>query len=165
MTGVFPVADDPVAPSYPPAPESSAFLALVQSVTGASQYLIEITAYKGGEARSGGLWTVAEGPMSAVPGGVGVDVGEIEVLLGDRSWMGDASDPARANKFYEGRVKVPLLMERTMPLLPEEDRRVQRQFGEIEIANGDGELDALVRSYAVDGRQVRVLFGPAEELS
>jgi hypothetical protein len=47
-----------------------------------------------------------------------------------------------------------------MPLLPEEARRWQRQFGEIEIANGDGALDSLVNSYAIDGRRVRVLLGP-----
>lgn len=68
--------------------------------------------------------------------------------------------PQKANVFYEGRVTVPLVMERQMPLLPEEPRRVQRQFGEIEIANGDGQLDDVVQSYAVDGRRVVVKFGP-----
>ena len=71
-----------------------------------------------------------------------------------------AATVTNANAYYEGRVTGPLAAVRQIPIRPEEDRRVQRQLGEIVIANGDGELDPVVKSYAVDGRQVRVLYGP-----
>ncbi len=77
-----------------------------------------------------------------------------------RGYEGTSIDGAKANAWYEGRVPLPLLMERTMPLLPEEERRALRQFGLLEIGNADGALDAILQSYAVDGRRVRVLFGP-----
>ncbi|WP_422363188.1 hypothetical protein [Pyruvatibacter mobilis] len=64
------------------------------------------------------------------------------------------------NIHYEGRVRTPVRTSRAVPILPEDPPRIRREFGEIEIDNGDGELDAVVQSYAVDGRNIRVLFGP-----
>lgn len=160
MLGVFPLATEPVSKGYPPAAVPAALFELIEAADGAGQYLVEIIAYKGGEARSGGLWTLAEGPLATVPTGGGVTVGQVTLRYADRHWMGDPDAAQKANTFYEGRVTSPLVMERNMPLLPEQARRVQRQFGIIEIANGDGQLDSIVQSYAVDGRRVRVLFGP-----
>jgi len=124
------------------------------------QYLVEITAFAGGEGRSGGIATIAEIPLADLPKGGAVTGIEAVFRYADRHWAGEPTDPSMANVFYEGRVTVPLVMERQMPLLPEEERRVQRQLGNIEIHNADGALDELV-TYAVDGRAVRVLFGPA----
>lgn len=157
---VFAMAVEPMVRSYPPAPQSAPFLALVKESTGEGQYLVEINAYKGGENRSGGLWTMGEGPMAAVQGGVGTTAGEVTLRYADRHWIGAPTDADEPNTYFEGRVTAPLLIDRAMPLVPEQERRSQRQFGSIEIANGDGELDSIVRSYALDARQVRVLFGP-----
>jgi hypothetical protein len=46
-----------------------------------------------------------------------------------------------------------------MNAVPEGDRRVTIELGNFEISNGDGELDAVVRGYSVDGRRIRVLLG------
>lgn len=156
----FPVATEPMVRAPGPSPQSSPFVQLVQRPDGNGQYLVEITAYKGGEARSGGLATLAEIPLATIPKGGGVDIGQVTFTYADRDWIGDPDDASKPNAYYEGRVSVPLVMERNMPLLPEEERRVQRQFGMIEIANGDGALDTILQSHAVDGRRVRVLFGP-----
>jgi len=156
---VFPLATLPLASSYPPNPSAAPFLALLLE-GGAGQYLVEIDAYKGGEARSGGLWTLTQGPLADIPQGGGVNVGLVTLRYGDAHWIGEPGDTRQPNVFYEGRVTAPLTLERRMPLLPEEARRVQRQFGDIEIANGDSALDPVLQSYAVDGRRVRVLFGP-----
>lgn len=157
---VFPLATVPLTSSYPPSPQASAFFETVTRPDAEAQYLIEIVAYKGGEARSGGLATLTEIPMATIPKGGGVDIGQVTFAYADSDWVGAPTDPVKPNTYYEGRVSVPLVMERFMPLLPEEERRVQRQFGQIEIANGDGALDPILQSYAVDGRRVRVLFGP-----
>lgn len=157
---VFPIASEPLARSYQPNPVDAAFEALIESSDGKGQYLVEITAYLGGEARSGGLATLAEIPLASNPVGSGVDTGLVTLLYADKHWVGEPSATVNANIYYEGRVSDPLTASRRIPIKPEEGRRVQRQLGEIVIANGDGELDPVVQSYAVDGRQVRVMFGP-----
>lgn len=160
MTGVFPTGVEPVAVSFPPAPESSDYLAFINSADGAGQYLIEITAFKGGEVRSGGLATIGEIPTATIPTGGGVNIGEVELLFSDRSWVGDPTDADKPNVYYEGRAEIPLVNERAIPIFPEGDRRVRKQVGFIRLANHDGALDSIVRSYAVDGRQTRVRYGP-----
>jgi hypothetical protein len=148
----------PMSTAPGPAPLPAAFLEALISPNG--QYLVEIAAYKGGEARSGGLATWTEIPLTTIPKGGGTNVGQVSLRYADKHWVGDPDDADHPNLFYEGRVNVPLTLVRAMPILPEEDRRSRRQFGQIEIANGDGALDPILQSYAVDGRRVRVLFGP-----
>lgn len=155
----FALAEAPLVTAPGPSLQSSGFYRVITSQD-PGVFLVEFIGYKGGEAISGGLWTVAEGPLASVEGGVGVDVGQVTFKYGDNHWVGSPTDTMQPNIFYEGRVTVPLLKEATAPILPEEARRVQRQFGSIEIANGDGALDAVIQSYAVDGRRVKVLFGP-----
>lgn len=157
---VFPLATTPLVTAFPPSPLNAAFVDLIVTPAAHGQYLLEIIAYRGGEARSGGLAGLAEIPLASTPPGSGVSTGQITLLFADQHWIGEPSDADKPNTFYEGRMTVPLVLERQMPLLPEEERRVQRQFGLIEIANGDGYMDNLVQSLAVDGRQARVLFGP-----
>ena len=157
---VFPLATEPLAKSFPPAPQSSAFEQITARSDDPAQYLVEIVGYKGGEVRSGGLATLAEIPLASVPAGGGINAGQVTLPYADRHWVGAPTDTVKPNEYYEGRVEVPLIMERQMHIDPARPRRVQRQFGSIRIANGDGALDSIVRSYAIDGRQVRVLFGP-----
>jgi hypothetical protein len=52
------------------------------------------------------------------------------------------------------------VISRAAPVMPEASPRIRREFGEVEISNGDGELDSVVQSYAIDGRNVVVKFGP-----
>lgn len=184
---LFPLGSKPLGQAPGPQPSTPAFVEFINSFDGEGQYLVEITGYKGGELRSGGFATFGQIPLGSIPKGGGVDPGEITLRYADRHWVGepavaeaftfqDGSDftfqdgstfqlnstasVTNPNIYYEGRVSVPLLMERRMPLLPEEARRVQRQFGAIEILNGDGELDTFVQALAIDGRQTRVLYGP-----
>lgn len=126
------------------------------------QYLVEITAFKGGGSASGGGGMLQLGVGGLAMGGLtSVSVGEaVELHYADAHWTGAHDDPAKPDTFYEGRVTVPLVIDRTMPLLPEEPRRVQRSFGFVELANIDGALDSIIANYAVDGRKVRVLAGP-----
>ena len=156
----YPLATEPFVRSIGPPVLPSAFIDLVNEAQSLAQFLVEIKAYKGGEARSGGLSTVSEIPVASHPLDAGVDIGQVNLSYADKHWTGSPTDADKPNEFYEGRVNVPLALERFMPLLPEESRRVQRQFGDIQIANGDGSLDPIVQAYAVDGRQVRVLLGP-----
>ena len=161
MTGVFPLAQEAVARSYPPVVTPSAFQALIESADSEMQFLVEITTYRGGESRSGGLWTLAEGPLAAVPGAVGTSgAGQVTLLYADKDWAGAPSDADKPNTYYEGRATVPIVLDREVSIEPEQSRRVQRQFGAIEIANGDGEMDAIVQSFAVDGWPAKVFLGP-----
>ncbi|HEY4136498.1 MAG TPA: hypothetical protein VGO34_14935 [Alphaproteobacteria bacterium] len=160
MLGTFPLATEPLAQVAGPAVQSPAYVELLASQK-PGIYLLEIEAYKGGEVvRSGGLAALAEIALADIPRGGGVNVGLITLRYADRDWVGAPDDPAQPNVYYEGRVSVPLVMSRIMPILPEEERRVQRQFGLTEIINADGALDQMQRGYAIDGRRLRVLFGP-----
>lgn len=156
----FPLATEPVARAAGPAPLPAGFVAALEGSAARGQYLVEITAYKGGEARAGGLWTLTEGPLAAVAGGQAVTIGEVTLRFSDKHWVGEPDDVQQPNVYYEGRVIDALRLVRAMPILPEESRRAFRQFGEIALANADGAIDPIALAYAVDGRRVRVLFGP-----
>ena len=145
--------------AFGPAPPAVVIADILLRPDGASQYLVEIEAYSGGEARSGGQATFSEIAFSDAPIGSGVDVGLVTLRYADSDWIGRPTDADKPNVYYEGRVSVPLVLERAMPLEPEIERRVQRQYGFLEIANGDGALDSIVKNYAVDARAVTVRFG------
>lgn len=159
MLASYGLATYPLAHPGPPAgpPVAFGYLALGSA---AAQYLIEITGYIGGESRAGGIAGLAEIPLADQPKRVATTDGTQTLRYADKHWVGSPTDTGEPNRFYEGRATVPLIFERLAPLSPSDPRRVQRQFGSIEFANGDGRLDAVVDAYAIDGRQVRVLWGP-----
>lgn len=160
MSGVFPIGSEVVSESYPPNPLAAAAYTLMRGADDDIQFLIDIYAYRGGTPTSGGLATVSEIPIADLPAGSDVAVGSFNLRFADRDWTGEPDDTLEANTFYEGRVSMPLMMDAQAPLYPEEQRRVQRQFGAIEIINSDAALDNIIQSYAVDGRRVQVRFGP-----
>jgi len=127
----------------------------------AIQYLIEIAAFLSAGAIQGqGIAGLAEIPLATNErGNIGDQPGPA-LLYADRDWAGAPDDSLKPNVFYPGRSPSPLVFERLLPLYPEEPRRVQRQFGLIELLAGDAALDALVAAQAIDGRDVRVLVGP-----
>lgn len=138
------------------------FYRLVRGSDGAGQYLVEVTAIQGGlSITSGGMGAaIMELPIMALPASGGVNINEITLRYADRFWVGSPTDTSFPNQDYEDRVSVPLSMDRRLPVLPEGARRVQRQVGFIELNNLDGALDSIVNNFAIDGRQVRVLYGP-----
>lgn len=63
------------------------------------------------------------------------------------------------NVSFDNRVTSAFQLSRTIPIAPNTSRRIAENIGTIEIINTDGEFDTLLQTYAVDGRNVRVLFG------
>lgn len=143
-------------------PFSAAFWDLINSSDGAGQYLVEVTAIQGGlKLTSGGMGAaVMELPIMALPEAGGVNINEVTLTYADRFWVGSPSDANKPNAEYEDRVDLPLSMDRSLPIAPEEGTRIQRQAGFIELINTDGALDFIVNNYAIDGREVNVLYGP-----
>lgn len=135
-------------------------LGITRNSTTAVQYLIELYTFKGGQGASGGLETVSEIPVASLPKGSGTTIGEATLRYADRHWVGDPADTAYPNVFFEGRVTTPILMDRQAPIYPEESRRIDRQFGAIEIINADGAFDLITKSYFIDGRRVQIRLGP-----
>lgn len=143
----------------------SAFDEIVADQYKAAQFLVEVEAFRGGEIRLGGGAPVGRSAVGRHVMGRTLSLGQesastVSLRYGDRHWTGDPDDTDRPNAYYEGRLLRPLRIERAIPTAPEQNPRIQRQFGEIEIANNDGGIDAAL-TYAVDGREVRVLYGPA----
>ena len=97
---VFPLASEPLSRSYPPNPIDVDFLELISSSEGEGQYLVEIMAYIGGEARSGGLSGLAEIPLASNPSDAGVDTGQVTLRYADRHWVG--APDAIASRDYGG---------------------------------------------------------------
>lgn len=137
------------------------FFDLVTRPDGAGQYLVEVTGLKGSLKSSGGAYTIGDSHAIADPVTLGTaSVNEVTLQWSDRWWVGDPTEPDKANQEYEARVEVPLIMDRTINIEPERQRRVQRQVGFIEIANTDGALDSIMSAYAIDGQEVKVRYGP-----
>lgn len=107
-----------------------------------------------------GLWNA---PWAADAWG---SIGDAEVPIDDDTtlyfsdggWTSSPSD-SPANIWYDGRAITPLVIDRSIPATPDLDRRVALQVGAIEFANGDGYLDSVVNTFAVDGRNVTILSG------
>ncbi len=135
-------------------------LTFIRSADHPGQYLIEITALQGGDTSSGGIETIGDGEIASFPIGAEVAGGLADLRYADRDWIGEPNDRFRANVFYDGRAVSPLIMEAMAPLYPEDERRVQRQFGLIDFINSDGEFDKLTKTLSIDGRGVTVRFGP-----
>lgn len=145
---------------------ASGFQSLILARNGAGAYLIEISAYAGGETYLGG------GPLlgAGVLGETGLgdsrpfdgtsSGGLISLLVSDVGWTGTPTDAAKANVHYEARLLNPLSIERAIPIVPEQSPRIQRQLGEIELDNTDGAYDNAITGWAVDGREIPVYFGP-----
>jgi hypothetical protein len=81
------------------------------------------------------------------------------LYFSDGGWTSSPAD-SPANTWYDGRAITPLVIDRSIPATPDLDRRVALQVGAIEFANGDGYLDGVVNTFAVDGRNVTILSGP-----
>lgn len=163
--GVSPLASGPLAKGVGQG-QSSGFIDLVTSGVGDGAYLVEIEAFRGGEIRLGarpvlgasasGRHALAANTATGAQGSTAL----VDLRYSDSDWAGDPDDSRRANVWYDGRVIVPLVVDRSIPVTPEESPRISRQIGDIEIANGDGALDSFPDNYAVDGRAIKVLYGP-----
>jgi hypothetical protein len=126
-------------------------------------YLVEITAYQGGS----GVTEEVPGHMAHPSMSFGLDSeaigGEAIIRLSDRGYISRAEDAIGA-VLYEGLVRVPLSYERVLPISPEAGSRAAAAWGDIEITNprdenGVGRWDSVIKTFAIDGRRVRVLLG------
>ncbi len=74
-----------------------------------------------------------------------------------RANPGDPAFSARENIHYEGRSSPPSI-DRTIPITPEAGVRSVLSVGEVTLNNSDGFFDTLIDTYAVDGRQVKIIM-------
>lgn len=128
-----------------------------------SRLLIEVNA-----AEFGGPLAVVADPepwcsyAHCATGGEPISLGQRTFLFGDGRWFGRPSDPLRPNAMADARIMESADIDRSIPLAPEAARRGEITVGEIQLANGDGGLDAIVANHAVGGRSVRIRLGPAD---
>lgn len=125
-----------------------------------AEYLVEIEAYQGGVSATMLPSIVGSFAVGAPPFGSSISSGVVTLRFSDTHWIGEPDDPDMPDTVYDGRVAAPVQFDRQMPLLPEQRHRQQVNYGGITLANGDGVLDGMVKSYPVAGRRVRVLRGP-----
>ncbi|MGE5515079.1 MAG: hypothetical protein ACM31D_04585 [Bacteroidota bacterium] len=140
----------------------AAFVSQVMSTLDTTDvtWLIEVDAYTGQTGSNrlpGAAW--GSGPVASMPLGSRLDTGLATLRYSDTGWIGEPGDPLMPNVPYWGRLAAPPRFSRSMPVLPEQTRRLQAQYGEATLSNGDGLLDSVVSKWAVSGRRIRVLRG------
>lgn len=100
----------------------------------------------------------AEAPWTEVPPDLVEDWPEIVLYAATESFTTSPTDnPADLN--FEGRLKTPLVFERSIIDSNEIGGAASIGLGEIELFNSDGALDDVVENYSIDGRRVRLLLG------
>lgn len=141
-------------PVIPAGIEGAAYAGFtVTAATGMSPYRYFVSS---GTLPAGLTLDEATGEISGTP----LAAGHYDFVLGVEDSPGGEGDSVAPNLFYDGRVSLPLMMDAAAPLYPENARRVLRQFGAVEIINSDGALDNIIQAHSVDGRSVRIRFGP-----
>lgn len=165
MIGASALAAEPLGVAPGPAATTTAFVDLVLSQTQPGQFLVEVDVVTGATARRSGYAALGDAPIAFM--GLG-DTGEsatpqvsiATLRYADRGWIGAPTDADKPNALYEGRAFEPLLFDRQLPVTPEEARSIERQSGTVRLVNADGALDGIASTYAVDGREVRIYYGP-----
>lgn len=160
MLGACSVSDVPVD-SYIGEPSAVIASSIIgaQATVVAAAYLVELTAWSGAGSPGQGIMPVSGQAVSSLPDGEEGISGIVTLLYADIAYTSLPTDQ-QANLYYEPRCESPLTLDRQMPLLPTDSRRVMLQLGTIDLLGGDGGLDGALAQYAIDGRQVRVLLGP-----
>ena len=161
MTSLHAVASQPVAGISRDDADSAGFVASVQDSQSDLQFLVEIDTFQGSLTDTGWLGTpVAAAPIAALGFSAAPDAGQTTLYFSDRGYIGEPTDGARANIYYEPRATQPLSLARTIPVTPEARRRLSLSVGDIELINADAALDDVVRNFGLDGQTVKVLVGP-----
>jgi hypothetical protein len=174
LAGAFPVAVSAHAPApiaahpigsapiagWPSLADLRAPSVKEESLVDDATCLVEIDVFEGGGTTILKPQPIAYGPIASFPYGSVIPVGDTTLKYSDTNWLGEPTDPDRPNAVYLGRAVTPIQFERDAPILPEQQSRLQAQFGQIVIAAGDGVLDSAIKNFAVAGRSVRVYRGP-----
>lgn len=120
-------------------------------------YLVEADSYEGvGESPPYLPSPLGTVPLAALPFGFSPDI-VVTHRWSDRGYLTHADDTPALTP-YPGRALVPLALDRSIPLTPEEAARSGLGVGEIAIAARDGGADQAA-TFAIDGRPVRVKIG------
>ncbi len=119
-------------------------------------YLVEMYPFIEGAVTVGAnLGGVAVGPICALPDGDESVESTTAWYFSDKGYISGAAE-SPANTYWESRARVPLVVDRQMPVAPEAGRRLSVQFGTLDLLGGDGFFDTLTQTAAIDGRRIRV---------
>lgn len=121
--------------------------------------LVEIDVYEGTGVNNLPPEAIGAVPLSSPALGASISTGVTTLTYADATWIGEPGDPDKPNGLYLGRALTPFQYERDCPIVPEQQGRLQLQYGQTVLAAGDGELDNAVKNFAIAGRSVRVRRG------
>jgi hypothetical protein len=156
MIGVDGIGVMPIGVSESETPPPFTLLSALRGTEVDVVYLVDLYPYQPGDPEFGaGLEGIGVGPIGAFA----EDSEQIEDTAGwylsDRGWVSGADDDP-AHQYFEARARVPIVIDRVIPVAPEQERRLQVQYGAIDLDGADGFFDTLVANSAIDGRRVRV---------
>ena len=158
MVAFSPIAWLPVAALEDETASAAPIYDATQESVGDNVYLIQLYPFQPGVTIAPWINAIAMMPIATLPDGEEASSGITPIYFSDRSWVSKPTDTL-PNIFFDGRAVEPLSIDRAMPIDPTGDRRVAVNVGAIDLVNTDGALDAAVRNFSIDARQVIVKFG------
>ncbi|MEM8936035.1 MAG: hypothetical protein AAGC77_06480 [Pseudomonadota bacterium] len=161
MSGFGPACAAPACDLFAPAAPSNSFNEFLQSADRAGRFLVEVTLYP----KSAAPLNIPSFPACGAPAcSIADPEGEldppIELRLSDHPVLLEPDDTLRPNYATEARLARRVDIDTAFSIIPNTSAAGQVLAGDVEVFNADGWLDQYVTDYSVDGRRVRVLFGP-----
>lgn len=144
----------------PTAPDNS-FEDFLASADRAGRFIVEVDVFPKDAAPT----TYPSLPACGAPAcSLGTPVGtvaeSVELSFSDHPVFMEPDDSLRPNYVPDARLAQRVDIDTAFSIVPTTANTGQVLVGDIEIFNDDGYLDSFIDEYAVDGRAVRVLFGP-----
>lgn len=163
MAAISPACTAPACSLYIPAAPSNAYQDFLKSADRAGRFIVEFRAYP----RSAAPASYPSLPACGAPAcDLGVPVGgstsEIMVALSDHPYRTGPADPLAPNYWTESRLSRRVDIDAAFSIVPNTANPAQQLAGDIEAENADGWADSYVTDYAIDGRSIRIKFGPED---
>lgn len=144
-----------------PGPPDNSFEVFLASPERAGRFIVEVDAFP----KNAAPLTYPSLPNCGAPNcSIGESVGtaseSILLAYSDHFTKFGPADGLRPNFVPAPRLARRVDIDTAFSIIPTTSSAGQVLIGDVEIFNADGDVDQYVNDYAIDGRTVRILFGP-----
>lgn len=144
-----------------PAAPSNAFNEFLASPNRAGRFLVEVDLYpKDAVPVTRPSLPACGAPACSIEDPSGTVSEAVQLRLSDHPVFMSPTDSLRPNYVPDARLARRIDIDTAFSVVPTTSEPGQVLIGDVEIFNDDGWLDDYVNDYSVDGRTVRILFGP-----
>lgn len=163
MAGFSPACAAPACSLLIPPPPSTAFEDFLRSGDRAGRFIVEFRAFPRAAAPTAyPALPACAAPACALGEPIGTPATETTVTLSDHPFRTGPTDPLRPNLSAEARLARRVDIDVAFSVVPNTAAAAQQLAGDIEVENADKWADPYVTDFAVDGRLIRIRFGPED---